>query len=134
MALLSREDILNVQDIKSEDVEVPEWGGTVRVRGLTARQRSLVEATMIAVKGENVTVRVEALQTLREKLVGAALVDEDGQRLFNDSQVKELAEKSGAVLQRLFDKAQELSGMSPASVKRAEGNSEAAPSDSSGSD
>ena len=36
MALLTREDILNYNDIKTEIVPVPEWGGEVKVKGLTA--------------------------------------------------------------------------------------------------
>ena len=31
MALLTRDEILAADDIKTEDVEVPEWGGDVRV-------------------------------------------------------------------------------------------------------
>ena len=32
MALLTREDILNYNDIKTEIVPVPEWGGEVKVK------------------------------------------------------------------------------------------------------
>ncbi|HEX6682429.1 MAG TPA: phage tail assembly chaperone [Candidatus Limnocylindrales bacterium] len=134
MALLSKKDILAADDIRHEDVPVPEWGGTVRVRGLTGAQRSLIEATMVAAKGQAVTVRVDAFQTLRERLVAACLVDEDGKRLFTDVEVKQLGEKSGDVLTRLFNKAQELSGMDQAAVENMAGNSEAAPSGGSGSD
>lgn len=133
MALLTKNQIVQADDIKHRDVEVPEWGGTVRVRGLTARERSLIEATMVAVKGENVTVRVEALATLRERLVGASLVDENNERLFSDREILDLSKKSGAVLQRLFDVAQELSGMDKKAIASAEGNFVAARSASSDS-
>jgi hypothetical protein len=134
MALLSRDAIIAVQDIRHEDVEVPEWGGTVRIRGLTARERSLMEATFIAVRGEKLEIKVDALQTMREKLVAAALTNEEGQRLFGDNEIRELGKKSSEVIQRLFDKAQDLSGMSEAAVTRAEGNSAAGQNGSSGSD
>ena len=39
MTYLSRDAILQREDIKTEDVEVPEWGGTVRVRGMSGVQR-----------------------------------------------------------------------------------------------
>ena len=39
MALLSKADILGCNDIPTELVEVPEWGGSVKVRGMTAGER-----------------------------------------------------------------------------------------------
>ena len=33
MPYLTRDDILQAVDLKYEDVQVPEWGGVVRVRG-----------------------------------------------------------------------------------------------------
>lgn len=132
MALLSKADILGADDIPHEDVAVPEWGGTVRVRGLTGGQRSLIEATMIAAKGQEVSVRTEAFKTLRERLVAACLVDESGKRLFSDKEVTALAEKSGKVLGRLFEIAQRLSGMDDDAVEEMAGNSDAG--QSAGSD
>ena len=35
---LSREVVLAAQDLKTEDVEVPEWGGTLLVRELTVSE------------------------------------------------------------------------------------------------
>lgn len=32
---LTFRDIANAQDVAEEDIEIPQWGGTVRVRGLT---------------------------------------------------------------------------------------------------
>ena len=45
-ALLTKEQMLAADDIKSERVEVPEWGGDVMVRGLTGTQRDAWEASM----------------------------------------------------------------------------------------
>ena len=132
MALLSKADILGADDIPAEDVPVPEWGGTVRVRGLTGAQRSLIEATMVAAKGQSVTVRTEAFQTLRERLVASCLVDEAGKRLFTDKEIFKLGEKSGKVLGRLFGIAQRLSGMDDEAVEEMAGNSDAG--QSAGSD
>lgn len=128
MALLSKADILSADDIAHEDVPVPEWGGEVRVRGLTGAQRSLIEATMVISKGQEVAVRIEAFRDLRERLVAASLVDEKGRRLFTDAEVAKLGEKSGRVLTRLFEIASRLSGMEPETVATLTGNSEAGPS------
>jgi len=90
MALLTSGDILAADDLPWEDVPVPEWGGEVRVRGLNGSQRSLIEATMVAAKGQTVEIRVEAFKTLRERLIATCLVDAEGRRLFVDAEVGKL--------------------------------------------
>ena len=45
-SLLTREAILARDDEQSETVEVPEWDGSVRVRGLTGRERDLWEHSL----------------------------------------------------------------------------------------
>lgn len=134
MALIGRQQILDVVDLKTEDVDVPEWGGTVRLRELSSKQRSLIEATTIGAKGQSLEIRIEAFKVLREKTVVSALIDQDGKRLFEDKEFAQLGLKSGQVIERLFQKVQELSGMTPAAAKDAEGNSAGTPTDSSGSD
>jgi hypothetical protein len=42
---LTRDAILQAPDLQGEDVAVPEWGGTVRVRGLSGAQRDAYEAS-----------------------------------------------------------------------------------------
>lgn len=133
MAILGRQQIDAVSDLRTKDVEVPEWGGTVRLRELSSKERSLIEATTIGAKGQSVEVRIEAFKTLRERMVVAALIDEDGNRLYKDNEAGFLGQKSGQVVERLFQTVQELSGMTPAAVKDAEGNSGGTPTDSSGS-
>ena len=39
MSLLSAAEILAADDLPTEDVEVSEWNGTVRVRALTGAER-----------------------------------------------------------------------------------------------
>ncbi len=46
MGLLTKDDILGADDLATEDVEVPEWGGCVRVRALTGTERDAFEAAM----------------------------------------------------------------------------------------
>ena len=74
-SFLSRDAIFAVPDIQSEDVFVPQWSGTVRVKGLTARERDQFEADILRGKGKNVEV---VKQNLRAKLVVRAAVDEVG--------------------------------------------------------
>lgn len=65
------------------------------------------------------------------KLVGKCLVDENFERLFTDKEVKALGAKNGAVLERLGQVAQRLSGLRKEDVEAAEGKSEPTLSDAS---
>lgn len=121
MALLSKEKILSANDRPTEDVEVPEWGGTVRVRGLSGAERDAFESSLLGPDGKPSPSR---LANFRARLLARTLVDETGNRLFSDSEIKALGEKSGEVLSRLFDVAQRLSGMTRRDVDVYVGNSD----------
>jgi hypothetical protein len=111
---LSRDDILKAEDLVTEEVDVPEWGGTVLVRGLTGRERDVFEASVFTERGGKA---VRDLANTRAKLAARAMVDEDGKRLFTDSDVAALGEKSGAALDRVFAVASRLSGLADDDVK-----------------
>lgn len=127
---LSRDAILAVDDVQFEDVEVPEWGGKVRVKSLTGRERDALEASMIQGKGKNANVN---LNNLRAKLVARSIVDEGGKRVFSDDDIAALGAKSAAALTRVYEVAQRLSGITQEDVDELTKNSETAPSDDSGS-
>jgi hypothetical protein len=133
MALLTRAQINESVDRKWEDVPVPEWGGDVRLMELSSADRGYIEAGSVVAQGQNPQLRVESLKTYREKLVAFAMVDENFNRVYTNKEMTELGVKSGAVIERLAAKVQELSGMGRFAQKEAEGNSDAAPSDSSDS-
>jgi hypothetical protein len=105
---LTREDILRAEDIPQEVVEVPEWGGCVRLRGLTGDERDSFEASIIVGRGANRQVN---WRNLRSKLVALSIVDEAGQRMFTDADVDVLGRKSAVALERLFEVAARLSGL-----------------------
>ena len=65
-ALLSKEAILAAQDVVTELVEVPEWGGSVRVRGLTGAERDAFEGETIQRNGRDVKTNT---RNLRARLV-----------------------------------------------------------------
>ena len=125
MSLLSKTAILAANDLKSEDVEVPEWGGAVRVRSFTGRERDAFEASMV--RGEGRDRKVD-LTNMRARLVGLTVIDETGQRLFTDDEVDLLGAKSGAALDRIFAIAQKLNGLSGADVEELSKNSSGVPS------
>lgn len=113
MTYLSKDDILKADDLPTRDVEVPEWGGIVRVRGLTGTERDRFEFSLAAAQNNPSQVEVRA------QIVGRCLVDGDGERLFSDKEIAKLGAKSGAALDRVFDVVRELSGMGDAAVEQA---------------
>ena len=131
MALLTRDDILNASDLARERVEVPEWGGAVLVRALTGRERDAYEAGIVHPDGRKMRY---TLTNMRARLVSLSVIDEAGARLFSDSDIELLGRKSAAALERVFEVAQRLSGLSEKDVDELAKNSESDPSDDSGSD
>lgn len=129
--LLGREAILGASDIVSEDVAVPEWGGTVRVKGLTAAQRDAFEQSSLTGKGKNQSLN---FANLRSRLLVLTVVDESGEQLFIHGDVVELGKKSAAAVDRVFEVASRLSGIGDDDIEELTGNSEPGQSDDSPSD
>src|SRR5690606_39638160 len=109
MALLARDQLHGASDFEARDVECPEWGGAVLVRPWTAVQRSLIESTMLEA---NQTKRFDKVGKVAIQCVAWCVVDEQGERVFTEADVKALGEKSSAPILRLRDAIFELSGMS----------------------
>lgn len=129
--ILSRTDILSADDLKRELVEVPEWGGCVYVQTLNGAQRDAWESRCIAArKGDDGPLDT---RQLKAQLVVGSLFDADGKRLFNDNDVGMLNDKSGKVIDNLFQVCQKMSSLSDEDVDELAGNSSAAPSGGSGS-
>jgi hypothetical protein len=113
--LLSREQIIEAADRKTEDVDVPEWGGTVRVRALSGTERDAYEAGIVQLRGDG--TKIVNLKNLRGRLVSLSCVDENGARIFTDEDAIALGDKSAAALERVFDAARRLSGLSEDDVE-----------------
>ena len=128
MSLLTRDAILAAPDMLTEEVPVPEWGGTVLVRGLTGTERDAFEEEMITGKGKNRDVN---LANFRARLIVKSVVDKSGKRLFTQADMVALGGKSAAAIQRVFQVAMRLSGMSEEDVEELTKNSEPGQSDSS---
>ncbi|MER7963609.1 hypothetical protein [Streptomyces ardesiacus] len=133
MALLGKDQITAADDRKWEDVPVPEWGGTVRLLGMSGTERNAYQSSLVVLGPDGKPSRMNMADQLA-KLVAKCLVGEDFERLFTDKEVKALGAKNGAVLERLGQVAQRLSGLRKEDVEDAEGKSEPTPNDDSSSD
>ncbi|WP_327268814.1 phage tail assembly chaperone [Streptomyces sp. NBC_01218] len=133
MALLTADQITAADDRSWEDVDVPEWGGTVRVLCLSGTDRNAYQQSLV-VLGPNGSVQRMNMQDQMARLLAKSLVDENFQRLFTDKDIKALGAKNGAVLHRLSEIAQRLSGLRKEDVEAKAGNSDAAQSGASTTD
>ena len=128
--LLTRDQILQADDIQELIVDVPEWLGKVKVRGMTGTQRDAFENDLIKRKGKDVDFN---MRNARAKMVSRCVIDEKGKRVFSDQDVTELGNKSAAALDRVFSVAQKLSGVSDDDIKELTENLAETQSGNSGS-
>jgi len=109
--LLNKDQILAAEDLPFRDVDVPEWKGTIRVRTMTGGERDAFEASIYDTDKDGVKLN---RNDFRAKLLSKVIVDENGTRLFTDKEIEKLSGKSAKAIQRLFDVAQEINGISKA--------------------
>jgi len=112
--ILNRKEVLLANDIVKELVHIPEWGGDVYVRGMSGEARDKFEMLILQTNGKSKKANTE---NFRAKLASMTVCDENGDLLFTEDDVKELAKKSAAALQRIFIVAQRLSRIGNEDVK-----------------
>ena len=110
---LTKDAILSAQDLKTERVSVPEWGGEVSVRTMTGTERDEIEAETLQSAGDIKT----RYHNLRSRVLVRVLVDDNGKRLFGDDEIDALGGKSTASLDRLFAVAQRLNALTEQDVE-----------------
>lgn len=118
MALLTKGAILEAEDRKFKDVDVPEWGGSVRIAVMSAEARDRYESSLMEMQQDGTATK--NLENIRAKLVSACIVDENGKTMFT---YKELADKSGRVLDRLFNECSKLNALGEEGIEDAAKNS-----------
>lgn len=120
-----------VQQLPIDRVDLPEIGLTVYVRAMSGVERDAWEKSLLEGRGKNQRVNTD---NVRAKLVAKVTCDEKGERVFTDADAVELGKGRVDVLNRIFSKAQELSGVSDKDVEElGKGSAPAAGNDSSSS-
>lgn len=116
MAFLNKKQILEAQDRTFRDVEVPEWGGTVRIGVMSAEQRDKYETQFLKYRNG------ELPGSIRASLVAATAIDpETNEQIFTQDDVVALGQKSGAAVGRLFDVATELNVLNEKAKEKLKG-------------
>ena len=103
--------------IPRERLELPELGGFVFVKGMTGGERDEFEKSCRDPKG-----RLRG--NTRARLAVRTVVNEDGTRVFTDDDIQIVGRIRVDVLQKVFNLAQKLSGISDADVEELGGDSD----------
>lgn len=118
MALLDRKAIFGATDIKTQDVEVPEWGGSVRVRQMTVAERN----EFVRRSSDD---QVSGIGTW---LVATLAVDDKGAPLFTSEDIAELEKKNFRNLDLVAKAIMQVNGLGEKEVEEAAKNSTPIPS------
>jgi len=114
---LTREQILNIDDIKIKEIEVPAWDGqTVFIKQLTRGQqdrylRRRVGDMQIKTGKDRGGEMTASLYGHDPFLCVCAICDEDGKQLFKESETKLLEDKLGEAIGFIAIEIVRFSGM-----------------------
>ena len=102
--------------IEREELQVPEFGGAIFVRGMSGSERDKLEESFRIKKGRKAG-QVD-LRNFRASRVSRVVVNAEGERLLNDteSDIAMLGRFPSGVLDRIIAKSEELSGRDPEEV------------------
>jgi hypothetical protein len=115
--MLSKDFILGFDDKKIEKVIVPEWGNAeIFVRSITAKEQD-------AWSSETAKQKKESKANFQASFLVLCICDETGKLLFEPKDADSLGNKSAGALNRIFNVASRLNGLSSDDVKELEKNS-----------
>lgn len=112
---LTRASILEANDRPMKEIAVPEWGGHVYIRMMSAGERDAFEGAQES--------NPAPYRDLRARLAVATVCDTDGELLFTPDDVPALTAKSGRALDRIFAAASKHNGLTKADVDELRKNS-----------
>lgn len=116
---LSKTQFLSAVSLKKETVKLPEFGGNVIVQELTAGERDLYEMLLYE-RGKEGAPK----DYMRAALVACSLVDEKGEKLFTLEDVPQISKLSASVIDRIYDVATRISGLTKSEQDKQLKNSE----------
>lgn len=102
MALLNFENIKNADDLPSKVINIPEWGGDIKIRILSLGERLELDEEFENKKEIDILV----------KWIAKCCVDDNNNPVFTtEEQIKVLTQKNGDVIMRIFKEIKHLSNL-----------------------
>ena len=129
---LNRSAILGIVDTKTEEVDVTQWWGCyVMVRSLNASEYGYYQKSVLVQNGKNTNLNYKDAQV---KLVILAAINPDGTQMFTLADAPALNGKNAAPINKIFNAATRLSGITEDDIKELTEGLEQDPLDCSPSD
>lgn len=110
MGILTRQAIL-ATPLRTQELFIPEWNGSVIIKEMTAKQVADNGRFVLTKDGKadmSKAVQVPVQMCLQQ------VVDENGDRLFTDSDIKNIESLHAGAVQRIAEAVRKLSGMQDA--------------------
>ncbi len=98
---LNKHQIFGCDDMRYSTLDVPEWGGEIRLKTMSFAEQSDYEKLKESKDSAGLIVG----------MVVRCAVDEHGKRLFEESDLEELQKKNTQVLVKIFHAALELNSL-----------------------
>lgn len=117
--ILTKYEILAAQDRPLVAMDVPEWGGTIFLKALSISRAMALRSKYMGLDG---VPKPETGLSFVLDSIAACIVDESGQPLFSSDELEILGEKNPNVVNKVFQKIEEINGGGENSVEQAEKN------------
>jgi hypothetical protein len=114
--MLTKAEILASDDRATVVVDVPEWGGQVTLKVMSAEQRDDYEQALFHNKDG------DRIANVRASLVAACAIDDEGNPMFAPGDVSALGSKNATAVNRLFEAAQHINKMTDEDMEDLAGN------------
>lgn len=132
MALLNRNQILEAKDIKTKVIPVPEWGGDIMIKQLSAKEYNDITMNMVNIKkmaakqlskkngDENLEEAINELAIKNQKilLLIKSIVDENMKPLFSEADMELLYQKNTNVIDKIIAEIEEFNSVSTEDAKK----------------
>jgi len=133
MALLNRNQILEAKDIKTKVIPVPEWGGDIMIKQLSAKEYNDITMNMVNIRkmaakqlslkknsDENLEDAINELAIKNQKilLIIKSVVDENMKPLFSEADMELLYQKNTNVIDRIIAEIEDFNSVSTEDTKK----------------
>lgn len=133
MALLNRNQILEAKDIKTKVIPVPEWGGDIMIKQLSAKEYNDITMNMVNIRkmaakqlsskknaDENLEDAINELAIKNQKilLIIKSVVDENMKPLFTEADMELLYQKNTNVIDKIIAEIEEFNANSIEETKK----------------
>lgn len=108
---LTKQDILNADDLGLLEVPVKEWGGSIYIRVMSVTERDAYENEWVQNKHKGV-------ENFRTKFLQKVICDDKGELLFTTpEEIAALGKKSAKVMARIWAKAMQHNALTEEDVQ-----------------